>query len=393
MPQNLSPELLAYFKSLATPTRDNGQSYTRDGFTPVYDLQFPQGENDAGNVGGSGRLLNIIDTSPTNPNEHNAYDPETGAFSHSYTANKNEAALPLLFALAAGGMSMLPSTLGQGAAGSALTGGQSASSLLGGAGADTLGAASEAAGGSSLFNAAMDSQLANVGVADALAAYAPNATMPLLSNFETLLGNATGVGALGEAAAGAGAAANGGSALDALKTAAGPASSVFNAAKDSQLANEALGPDAINGYRTASTLADILSGLKNYAGPLGGLLGALGSGDKQTTASKEPWNAVQPWLKENIATGQALQKQYQDQPFNAIQQRGYQGLLDVNNSGMQSLPGLLGLANRLGTTNYQRSSGRDLAYSAPQTTAPQGVGFGMAPAPAIDWNALNLFRK
>ena len=53
-------------------------------------------------------------------------------------------------------------------------------------------------------------------------------------------------------------------------------------------------------------------------GLAGTALSSSGSGDS-ATQSKEPWGKVQPWLEDNIATGQQLQNYYAQNPFNSIQ--------------------------------------------------------------------------
>ena len=58
----------------------------------------------------------------------------------------------------------------------------------------------------------------------------------------------------------------------------------------------------------------------------GALLGGLFGGDdeEQTSTSRsEPWIYAQPWLRENIESGQRLQEHYQQNPFSADQRRAY----------------------------------------------------------------------
>ena len=60
------------------------------------------------------------------------------------------------------------------------------------------------------------------------------------------------------------------------------------------------------------------------------LLGALSSGDKAqggtTTESRNPWGPAQPWMQQQIATGQNLQNYYQQNPFNQQQLNAYSNL-------------------------------------------------------------------
>lgn len=97
-------------------------------------------------------------------------------------------------------------------------------------------------------------------------------------------------------------------------------------------------------------------------------------GGQTSTASKEPWEDAAPWIRDNIATGQQLQQHYQQNPFNQIQQQGMQGLLSgYQHQNEQVIPGMLGFANRLMGTNYQRqpTSGSGGLLSAPSQPVQQ----------------------
>jgi hypothetical protein len=101
----------------------------------------------------------------------------------------------------------------------------------------------------------------------------------------------------------------------------------------------------------------ILSGIDPTLLQLGGAaLGAASSQDQEqtTTTKNEPWSAAQPWIKDNIAAGQALQKRYTDQPFSPGQQTAYGNLYGLLNSyNTEMLPGLLGNANAM-SQGYDR---------------------------------------
>lgn len=91
-------------------------------------------------------------------------------------------------------------------------------------------------------------------------------------------------------------------------------------------------------------------------GVVGGLFGDKGGSEQQQTATKEPWDAAAPWLRDLITQGQGLNSFYQRNPFNAIQQQGYQNLLGDQDYFRQTLaPQLLGFANQQMNTNYQRA--------------------------------------
>lgn len=145
----------------------------------------------------------------------------------------------------------------------------------------------------------------------------------------------------------------------------------------------------------------------------GGLLGGFGSKKSSggtETAKKEPWEAARPWLIDNLATGQNLQKYYQQNPFNQQQQQAYNDLFgDLSNFRSQIAPGLFDKANQMMGSNYQRQSyarpgmagysqgGGLLNQPTAQATfgMPQGGNYGLlnfaqpqpvqpAQAPAID---------
>ncbi|MBK8108662.1 MAG: hypothetical protein IPK42_24760 [Betaproteobacteria bacterium] len=101
----------------------------------------------------------------------------------------------------------------------------------------------------------------------------------------------------------------------------------------------------------------LLSGISPTLLQLGGAaLGAASSQDQEqtTTTKNEPWSAAQPWIKDNIAAGQALQKRYTDQPFSPGQQTAYGNLYGLLNSfNTEMLPGLLSNANAM-SQGYDR---------------------------------------
>lgn len=105
----------------------------------------------------------------------------------------------------------------------------------------------------------------------------------------------------------------------------------------------------------------------------GAAIGAVGSvasskqSSKGQSSTNEPWKEVQPWLKENIESGRQLQDYYQRNPFNPIQQRGYENLLgDFDSFRHGAAPGLMGFANQLMGTNYQRApAGSELGAANP----------------------------
>lgn len=70
-----------------------------------------------------------------------------------------------------------------------------------------------------------------------------------------------------------------------------------------------------------------------------------GGGGGGQSSSTEPWAMAQPWMLQNIAAGQALQTQYQNQPFSPEQQaaiRNQYGQSDYMRSLVPSLLGQIG---------------------------------------------------
>lgn len=143
-------------------------------------------------------------------------------------------------------------------------------------------------------------------------------------------------------------------------------------------------------------------------GPIAGsVVGGLMGGDEQQsqTASKEPWAEAAPWLKENIKTGQDLQRYYQQSPFNQIQQQGYQNLFgDIDNYRQNVNPGLASIANKY----LQRDGGPGISLmgmqpqgqpqQGPQGGAPGGLmgpsgqgGQGMGGFGLLNFQNLNPF--
>ena len=69
--------------------------------------------------------------------------------------------------------------------------------------------------------------------------------------------------------------------------------------------------------------------------------GGGGGGGQTQTASKEPWMMAQPWIMNNMASGQRLQSQYEAQPFNAQQQQAYQNQANQGAYMRAAVPSLL----------------------------------------------------
>jgi hypothetical protein len=75
--------------------------------------------------------------------------------------------------------------------------------------------------------------------------------------------------------------------------------------------------------------------------------GAMSDGGKSNggagtqTQSSEPWRQAQPWIMNNLASGQRLQSQYEAQPFNAQQQQAFQNQANQGAYMRAAVPSLL----------------------------------------------------
>ncbi len=108
-----------------------------------------------------------------------------------------------------------------------------------------------------------------------------------------------------------------------------------------------------------------------------GLANSLFGGGDEQTATKEPWSAAAPWLRENIAQGQNLQAYYQQNPWNQQQQTGYQNTFsDIDNFRNSIAPGMMDFANRLMGTNYSRGGAtmQNKPQAMPRSGAQSGNG-------------------
>ncbi len=141
--------------------------------------------------------------------------------------------------------------------------------------------------------------------------------------------------------------------------------------------------------------------LGNVAGAVVG--GLMGGDDEQTqTQNRDPWAPAQPWLKQNLQTGQNLQGYYEQNPFNSIQQTAYQNMAsDMDNYRSNINPGLMEFANKLMGTNYSRTGGQQmprnqsmgqsspLAYGT-QTRPMQAQGGPFVAGPSQSYGLLNF---
>ena len=116
---------------------------------------------------------------------------------------------------------------------------------------------------------------------------------------------------------------------------------------------------------------------------VGGMMSDGGGGGQQT-ASKDPWGPAQKPLQNSLETGQGLENYYQQNPFNPLQQAGYQNLFaDLDNFRNVMAPQAMAFNNRMMNTNYQRKpAGAELGgafnpinaaqFLPPEQRRPQG---------------------
>lgn len=112
--------------------------------------------------------------------------------------------------------------------------------------------------------------------------------------------------------------------------------------------------------------------LGNVAGAaLGGLFGGDSQGGTQT-ASKTPWEPAQPWILDNIKTGQNLQGYYQNTPFNQYQKNAYGQLFGLNNYINGAVPSLL--------SQFSQPVGYDISNPLARSTPVQFPQMGLLSA-------------
>ena len=143
-------------------------------------------------------------------------------------------------------------------------------------------------------------------------------------------------------------------------------------------------------------------------GPIAGsVVGGLMSDGEQQTATKEPWSAAAPWLRQQIEQGQNLQAYYQQNPWNNLQQTAYQNTFsDIDQFRNSIAPGLMGFANKLMGQNYSRGGAQPMGNM--QQIKPQAMNgllsgqsggqsgpFSVAPSRSyglLDFKALNPYN-
>lgn len=147
-------------------------------------------------------------------------------------------------------------------------------------------------------------------------------------------------------------------------------------------------------------------------GPIAGSVvgGLMSDGGEQQTATKEPWSAAAPWLRQQLEQGKNLQAYYQQNPWNNLQQTAYQNTFsDIDQFRNSMAPGLMDFANRLMGQNYSRGGATArMPMGNMQQTKPQAMSgllsgqsggqsgpFSVAPNRSyglLDFKALNPYN-
>jgi hypothetical protein len=96
-------------------------------------------------------------------------------------------------------------------------------------------------------------------------------------------------------------------------------------------------------------------------------MGSKGGGGQ--TASKEPWAEAAPWLKDNIAQGQFLQGQYQQEPLSADQRFQYSNQFMNSDDQRNFVRSILGQMNQRQGFDRNNSGARPMPYQMPQLTS------------------------
>jgi hypothetical protein len=142
----------------------------------------------------------------------------------------------------------------------------------------------------------------------------------------------------------------------------------------------------------------------SFLAPIAGAVvgGLMSDGGGSQTASKEPWSEAAPMLKYNLKRGQELQKAYEQNPFNSLQQTAYQNQFsnldrfnnDLTPALMRQISGLLGSNFQL-PQSYQQGPQPQQAptglLSPPQTA--QTAQYAKPSFGLIDWTALNPYTN
>lgn len=98
---------------------------------------------------------------------------------------------------------------------------------------------------------------------------------------------------------------------------------------------------------------------------VGGMMNKGGGGGEQT-ASKEPWGPAAPHLQNTLQNAGMLEAYQQQNPWNSLQQTGYQNMATDLDAFRGQNNGLAQFANRLMGSSYQRGMSPQTGLMAQQ---------------------------
>ena len=125
----------------------------------------------------------------------------------------------------------------------------------------------------------------------------------------------------------------------------------------------AFNPAVAPGVSGVGGIAKALGSLGPVLGAVGGALSSKDQDQNATSTSKtvkDPYAPAKPFIDQQIAQGQSLASQYQQNPFSSGQKQAYNNLTGLLGAINGNLGGLLGGMNAAssGTNNFDRSNPR-----------------------------------
>lgn len=178
-----------------------------------------------------------------------------------------------------------------------------------------------------------------------------------------LLGGGSTVGMTGAEAASAAGGLGQGSGIGTLASEAATYSALPTVSPIGQTAGVTLADIGVGSALTTPTIASqgMQWGqmLKDYGPLVTSVLGAAsGARDQTQSASKEPWAAAQPFLKDVLSRAGGMLPNYLDNPISPEQRQAMNNVFGLTNAGMNAVPGLLANMNAAGG-GYNRRGGAD----------------------------------
>lgn len=124
------------------------------------------------------------------------------------------------------------------------------------------------------------------------------------------------------------------------------------------------------------------------------VLGGSSSGSSQSTQTKDPWAAAQPWMMSNLGLGQNLQSQYAANPFSQAQQSAYtnaaNGNANVRNMVNTIIPQLSNIPAFDRSNPLNKPAPLNLSGAAPGGNSAGSIGFSQ---PTVQANVPAALQK